>query len=406
MNTAKITKSIKKIISTLMVPLILTGCVAKPDPGPVDPPANLKYYYHDDDREIKVIWDTVDVATGYEIKWCDGNEENWQRETITDTIYHIKDVDQGDSGKIYVRALGSDGGCSPWSQIEYEVEIYITAPKTVASQLDGKYNYVVWEPVDGASGYEVKCFDEDGNETEVMKIEAPVNYFREDRRTTGKRRYDIRTLAEIGGAEYSSEWKTMTVVTPLSVNPENCTCFESTALDLDSLREYARRHNYTITTSKNGDRTIAEILLRDIEMNEPWIRLQRTNEGVMNRQPQVSGDTEEYFKVLDEEAGRFADYNSGRPGADHGGAMDPGRFDAYVICYYVYSDTELAPEYARIGMLKRYHDDLQTRIEQEFGQPKNGFYWMKFHGTEQKAMMSLTSGEYYWLIDFYPAHVM
>ena len=405
-TSSKTKRRVLQIITMLTAPLLLSGCRAKPDPAVVFPPENLKYYYHDDDREIKVIWDTVEDCSGYEIKYCDANEENWRSEKTTENIYYIKDVDQGDSGKIFVRALGSDGGCSQWSQVDYEIEVYITAPKTIMSQIDGKYNYVIWEPVDGASRYEVKCFDDDGNETEVMKIEAPANYFRVDRRNGGSHKYDIRTLADVGGTEYSSEWKSLTVFTPSKGNTESGTCFETGLFDLDSLREYARRHLYTFTTSKDGDKTIAEVRFRDIEIQEPWILLHRTNEGIISWQPEVSAAAEEYFSALDKEAGRIAHYNAGRPDLNRstGGGMDAARFESYVVCYYVYSDTELAPDHVRIAMLKCYHEDFQTRLEQEFGQPANGYYWMKLRDVEQKFMMSLGSNDNYWLIDIFPSH--
>ena len=404
-NLQKISILIMMMTITAAI-MITAGCNGTKTTEALPAPANLKYYFHDDDREIKLAWDKVEGAVKYEYKCGDVVG------TTADNYGYIEDVQEGDSGLLEVRACGEDGNTSEWAKIEYSIDIYVAAPKTLTSQVDGKYNYVIWEPVEDAVRYEIKCFDDKGNETETMTVSAPENFFRLDRRDAGNRKFDIRTVKEIGGTEYCSEWKSMTVTTTGMINPMDCTYFESCLLDLDSLQEYAHRHAYMCNISQNGGKTVVEIRIRDLHEDDMLHRLSRTTAGVMNRKPEVSEEAAGFFDVVDKETSKnrpYADDNmrgmpQGQFQDQRGRGMDPMRFESFIICRYEYSDNELAPDLVSIGMLKRYHEDLSSNLELVFGKPDNGFYWMKTHEVDQKFMMSLGSNDNYWLIEIFPSH--
>jgi hypothetical protein len=140
--------------------LFMAACENPADPGPVQPDTGGLAARDIADGGLTLYWDAAPEAEGYQIYWNEGNKDLQGArviETISaDTTYLLGGLDNGAAYYFWVRAV-KDGLPLGAFKDPLEVKMPVPAPNAAGITLarDEGSIHILWEPVGGASSYEV-----------------------------------------------------------------------------------------------------------------------------------------------------------------------------------------------------------------------------------------------------------
>jgi hypothetical protein len=189
-----------------------------------------------------------------------------------------------------VRAI-SDGGSGPWSEIQ-EVEITLPPPpKPHLASASHDYADVTsyalrWQPVPGATRYELEELEQDGGESQVFEL-TEENY-RIEEQAVGHYVYRVRACHDYGCSEWSNEQ--LVIISPQA--PDEAPVLSLEGPDQNDLlrldwTEVAEAALYVVEVSEDDDFLNARVYTQEsprleLVRREPgmtYVRVCATNAG-------------------------------------------------------------------------------------------------------------------------------
>ena len=378
-------------------------------PAP-DAPANLKTVYQKDQKALKFTWSASEGASRYEVK----NGTDTTIAITNETL--VYNVEEGDKGTLFVRAVGPQGQVSEWSDIDYAVEVHLDAPDATYRATDGNRSYVYWSPVEGASAYEVVFYGDDKNTT--LNIPYPYSSFYSPLEEGQVRQFDIRSVKTIRNQNYYSDWQKFNYTDPKFKALTEYNFYESSTLDYNRLKEWARVKGYTFTSNKEGDNTIVEITFKDDVNSKLWARIKRAAKDMFNaaiegyddglfdlgnsveafRESQKKWKTD-FFEKLNEKAEEDAKQNAIIAG------IKSVFTNVYVNCRYCFSNTNKAPEMCMVALVKNNRENYAKDFAAQHKPDSDGVYKFVVDGSLQNYYMMIDQNDNYWCVYLMPEHI-
>ena len=369
-------------------------------------PEGLSYKYSASSKQLQVKWNAADNAVKYQIK-C-GNID----ETVTGTSCTINNVGEGAEGTIQVRSINSKGVPSDWSSVKFTIEVRVDAPsKLISQKVDGSYDFVFWNAVDGATSYEVKYYSSGSNTPQTKKVTGTSFGFKINEGT--QKEFEVRAVKSINGKDYTSDWKKLSFTFPTFKDLKEYSMYESCTLDYDRLVKYAKGNSDYVSMQnwKDSDgKTLVELQLKDPDNSGIVNGLVRAvkayftaavngyasgiKENVWST-VRVSSGIKDYFMKLDEAATEDAEISGGIA------AFKAAFMNTNIKIVYQYDDTNAAPEMCVITMLKSNRKDYADYYKSKYKLNENGFYHFYVPGSEQNYYQHVGEAGNAWMITLY-----
>jgi len=373
-------------------------------------PSNITVEYSKKDKAVKFSWPECDNAVKYEV-----NNGNVPKE-FSKSEFYLNNVEEGMGGSYFIRSIAADGSTSEWVEAKYFIEVNLAAPDKVMQYVDGSRIYLYWNPVDGATSYEVNYYG-DGNTASNLPISAPYTYFHDKVDSGVPKKFDIRSVKLVGTQQYYSDWATYTYTAPTFKALADYDYFESCTLSYEMLKKYATAQGHKLTTTKDGDYTNVVITMKD-DANSGWKnRLKRAaaaafrgavegyEQGIDDNMLDAAFECEEpwfkdYFDKLDEAATKDAKKNAIISG------LRALVTDVNITCLYRYKNTATAPERCQIALVKKNRETFDKDFAAQHKPDANGIYTFQVEGSGQCYFVRIGQNTNYWIVDLIPQHAV
>lgn len=244
-----------KIFLALGAALILIGVMAIIGNLPIKlkTPSNVSASY-DDKGNMTVNWDIVEKATEYEIS--DGTSDY----TSESNSLVISDVEEGKTYDIKVIAVATRRNKKFYSEpgtYTLQIPVKLGTLSTINTTISGSNYYLSWNPVEGASSYELKL----GLDGQVYPLNSGWAKIENMQDGQNLETY-IRNVRKVGSHTYYSDWSLFNL--PFPAYEYGDLAYEyALDLDLERLKFWAQSRGYKIDIEEKEGLTFADIHYKD-----------------------------------------------------------------------------------------------------------------------------------------------